>query len=93
MLLPRTEGYESLSEIRLSAKKRNALRLLLADTRLRDENEHDMMDSFITRVQDISGQLPSNRCVGVTWVTWVTWVRAMVGLCASLPLKWQPTAA
>jgi hypothetical protein len=61
--LPCAEGYESLSEIRLSAKKRNVLSLLLADTRLRDENEGDnLMDSFITRVQDISGQLPSNRC-------------------------------
>lgn len=54
------EGYESLSEIRLSAKKHNAMRLLLADTRLREEEE-DLTSSFITRVQDISGQLPSNR--------------------------------
>jgi len=66
-VVPSAEGYESLSEIRLSAKKRNALSLLLADTRLRDadaEEEH-LQSSFITRVQDISGQLPSNRSVGL----------------------------
>lgn len=55
------EGYESLSEIRLSAKRRNALSLLMGDTRLREENELDLNSSFISRVQDISGQLPSNR--------------------------------
>lgn len=56
------EGYESLSEIRLSAKKRNALSLLLADTRLREDGEHDNLNSsFITRVHGISEQLPSNR--------------------------------
>ena len=57
------EGYESLSEIRLSAKKRNALSLLLADTRLREDGDEDLNSSFITRVQDISGQLASNMCV------------------------------
>lgn len=65
-----TEGYESLSEIRLSARKRNELSLLLADTRLRaaegdygggGDGGEDLTSSFITRVQDISGQLPSNR--------------------------------
>jgi hypothetical protein len=56
------EGYESLSEIRLSAKKRNALSLMLGDTRLREDDEADLASSFLHRVQDISGQLPSNRC-------------------------------
>lgn len=50
-----------MSEIRLSAKKRNALSLLLADTRLKEEGEEDLTSSFITRVQGISEQLPSTR--------------------------------
>jgi hypothetical protein len=55
-----------LSEIRLSARKRNTLSLLLADTRLRGVDDEDLERSFITRVHNIADKLPSNRWVDFT---------------------------
>jgi hypothetical protein len=74
-----TEGYESLSEIRLAAKRQSTLGMLLADTCLHaprrpgssagDEEEAaarllQTESSFLERVHTISEGLRSARCGG-----------------------------
>eukprot|EP00775_Hariotina_reticulata_P012854 gene12854-12981_t len=58
--LKTTNGWESLSELRLSARKKNALALMLADTRLQLSDSEVSM-SFITRVNNINKRLPGHR--------------------------------
>jgi hypothetical protein len=57
-----SDGWESISELRLSARKKNALALMLADTRLQLSDSEVSM-SFITRVNDINKRLPGHRWV------------------------------
>eukprot|EP00882_Tetradesmus_deserticola_P025750 GHRQ01028311.1.p1 GENE.GHRQ01028311.1~~GHRQ01028311.1.p1 ORF type:complete len:355 (+),score=109.23 GHRQ01028311.1:157-1221(+) len=53
------EGYESLSEIRLRAKRSTLLALSLGDTRLQPVGDSDSLAaSFILRVQRINRSLP-----------------------------------
>lgn len=53
------EGYESLSEIRLRAKRSTLLALLLGDTRMQPVTDTDSVAaSFIMRVQHINKTLP-----------------------------------
>ncbi|KAF6259152.1 hypothetical protein COO60DRAFT_1046113 [Scenedesmus sp. NREL 46B-D3] len=53
------EGYESLSEIRLRAKRSTLLALLLGDTRLQPATDADgVAASFIVRLQRINKSLP-----------------------------------
>jgi hypothetical protein len=53
------EGYESLSEIRLRAKRSTLLALLLGDTRMQPVTDTDSVAaSFIMRVQRINKSLP-----------------------------------
>lgn len=60
-----SEGYESLSEIRLVSKRKPAVALMLNDTTVREPSfvpgSPDLESSFLERVQTISEGLTSTR--------------------------------
>lgn len=61
-----SDGYESLSEIRLTAKRGNTVGLLLGNTQLHPDEE-SLTASFIRRVEHIHDSLPGSGYLRATY--------------------------